>query len=180
MGRHPCDVCGDEGWDYTDTYCANSGNGPCDYWDGRDVCEECMVYVECGLCDREGCDHCIEMHCDDCQVYVCTSKAIGGGNKKSKKEEGEEEKELPCMDSVIEDAKYECGHTGCSTLPNKSFCPKCFRKNQAEQHLVDQKHDLELMRTMRGQLKTCEAREFVGFYIHGKKIVRKGYKIQIQ
>jgi hypothetical protein len=54
MGRHPCNSCGKEGWDYSQQLSEICHNGICTYWDGIDICPECMVYVDCERCGLSG------------------------------------------------------------------------------------------------------------------------------
>lgn len=117
MGRHPCDRCGKEGWDYSETYCPNSQDGGhCTYWDGCDICPSCMVYATCSLCAKEGCSYCVQEHCDECRVSVCTERAVGSQKRtKVVDQDAAVSAGAACMDKV-QHVHYQCGHDACSVL----------------------------------------------------------------
>lgn len=74
MGRHPCESCGSEGWDYSETYCPQSIKDEelCTYWDGRDICPDCIEFVDCNRCEKQGCSFCIKKHCTKCEGNLCS------------------------------------------------------------------------------------------------------------
>ena len=39
MGRHPCERCRSEDWDYTETHCPNDA---CEYFYRKELCLECF------------------------------------------------------------------------------------------------------------------------------------------
>mmetsp|Transcript_9756 Transcript_9756/g.19580 ORF Transcript_9756/g.19580 Transcript_9756/m.19580 type:complete len:191 (-) Transcript_9756:301-873(-) len=168
MGRHPCESCGEEGWDYCENLCPRE----CDYNDGRDICEKCFPgEKECSVqgCYTEGCGFCVEEHCQTCKHLVC-----------------------PDCDEEIEQRTFGCGHDGCTVLeyvkPDEdeepedgaadgavsedkvpAFCPKCVRAQEAtraeksakaavDQYRKDLPSDLALVESILSQVKTVELR----------------------
>lgn len=104
MGRHPCESCGQEGWDYSDNYCP----AKCGYAeDGTDICPDCMVEVECDVCGMRGCDSCVSDHECVCRALGKNKDLICCG-KKSVCGKGCQRK--------LEPVVFACGHYVC--MPN--------------------------------------------------------------
>ncbi len=99
MGRHPCERCGKEGWDYSETYCPNSNS--CEYWDGHDICPSCMIYTACSLCSRAGCSYCVRVHCTDCKMTVCTNQAVNVVKRKRAKVQDDDLPPHTCRASLV-------------------------------------------------------------------------------
>jgi len=104
MGRHPCESCGDEGWDYSESYCPRAKHG-CNYaTDGIDICPDCMVYENCAVCDVKGCSNCVHDH--KC-ICLTTGKS---------KDLVRCEKSLVCgkhCQASLEPVLFGCGHYQC-------------------------------------------------------------------
>ena len=147
MGRHPCENCGEEGWDYSETYCPQSIENIdlCTYWDGRDICPNCLVLKECIKCNKDGCQYCIVKHCDDCKAVVCTDcKAL--------------------LDIKVKFSS--CGHLKCDTRSGEEdYCLDCIRKQQKNKTEEDAQHDTILLKSILPNIKTYELKNYISGWI---------------
>jgi hypothetical protein len=167
MGRHPCDRCGEEGWDYSETYCPRSDvddGGLCTYWDGCEICPDCMVLVSCDRCGTEGCDFCVKDHCPSPQPIRKRGHATTAVESVSSK--CHSNLCSTCNDhSVAQVAFPSCGHTACNGFVKVGaaldYCQACTtlntQKEKGSELAVQQQlesDDAIVLKTVQAQFKS--------------------------
>jgi hypothetical protein len=169
MGRHPCERCNSESWDYSEWSCPNAA---CQLANGCDICEDCLFVCNCAVCAKDGCEFCLPPHCEDCRLHMCAPVDATKTNKKRERDEFESD----CVSKVTKRVFGLCGHEGCTVKANVEAekCPKCQRNDAAQQRKQNLKDDVALLRdVVVPQLKSTEMREKM------QKVIRKmGWRTQ--